>query len=342
MERRTIEAFFFLTLLVGTLGVVVFMFWPFFGVLFLASVLAFLLSGVNERLAKKFKSRGLAALVTTVGALLVILVPISFLIWQAAQEAAGLYRNLQIFATPEAVLNLFDTVWDRVGPLVPWLSVDHASFAAGIKSMLAWVVSHTDNIVASIGNATIKSFILLFVLFFFLRDSIVIRRKLMDLSPLSDTHENQIIGTITRTIAATVRGKILIAFLQGLVAGLGFLIFGVPAPVLWGGVLMLASFVPHIGTALVMIPIIIYLLATSTFGAALGMALWSIFLVSLLDNFLGPKLMAQGTHTHALLVFLSVLGGLSLFGPIGILLGPVVMALLHALFDIYLSLVKKK
>lgn len=342
MEQRTIESFFFLVLLIGTLVVVGFMFWPFFNVLFLAAILAFLLSGINERLAQSLGNRTAAALLTTFIALVGVLLPLALLIWQALQEAGQLYTYLQAHATADSVIAAFHAILSQLGGFAPWLAIDQASLTTGIQSILQWIVGQTGTIFVGIGNILLDASVMLFVLFFFLRDSKTLQRRAMDLSPLSDTQENQIIDKVTRTVSATVRGKILIGFLQGIIAGIGFWIFGVPAPALWGSAVVLASFVPTIGTALIAIPLIIYLFITSTASAAIGLTLWSGVIVSLLDNFLGPRLMAKGTQVHPLLMFLAVLGGLAMFGPIGVLLGPVIIAIMYALFEIYLSLVGVK
>jgi predicted PurR-regulated permease PerM len=340
MQHRIIESFFFLGLLIGTLVLTALMFKPFFTMLFLAAVLAFLLNGINERLSLRLGSRNGGALVTTLGAVFVILVPLSFLLWQAVTQAAGLYAYLQILVAPDALTSLFTRIWGTVASLVPWLKVDDASIAAAAQTGVQWLLAHTGLVFAGVGRVFFDLFILLFVLFFFLRDNAAIRRRLMQLSPLSDAHEEQILHSMGRTVGATVRGKVVLAFIQGVLAMVGLWLFGVPAYALWGFAVMIASFVPTIGTALVFVPTIAYLVVTASLGSAIGLTLWAAVLVGMVDNVLGPKLMAKGTPVHPLLMFLSVLGGLTFFGPIGVLLGPVVVALLYSLFDIYLSLVR--
>jgi predicted PurR-regulated permease PerM len=185
------------------------------------------------------------------------------------------------------------------------------------------------------------SFLLLLLFFYYLvRDGARLKRKVMVLSPLSDAHELEIIARLSRAISSTVRGSLVLALLQGLVSGIGFTLFGVPNPVLWGSVVVIAAFVPTIGTALVQIPAILYLFASGHPTSALALIAWAAVAVGMLDNLLGPRLMAKGTHLHPLVMMVAVLGGITVFGPMGFLVGPILMALLFALFDIYLSLVR--
>ena len=132
------------------------------------------------------------------------------------------------------------------------------------------------------------------------------------------------------------------AVTQGLLAGIGFTIFGVPNAALWGFITVIAALVPILGTSIVLTPIIIYLFAFDTLFSAIGLLAWGMLAVGLIDNFLGPKLMQRKIRIHSFLILLSVLGGLSLFGPIGFLIGPLFLALLSTLLDIYPVLVLQR
>jgi predicted PurR-regulated permease PerM len=116
--------------------------------------------------------------------------------------------------------------------------------------------------------------------------------------------------------------------------------FGVPNPALWSGILVIASFVPTVGTALVNVPIVLYMFLTGDVLPAVGLAIWATAAVGMVDNFLGPHIIGRGTRLHPLLTLFAVLGGITLFGPIGLLAGPVVMSLLLALLHIYLQVIR--
>jgi predicted PurR-regulated permease PerM len=138
-----------------------------------------------------------------------------------------------------------------------------------------------------------------------------------------------------------VRGHLVIGILQGLVVGFGFFIFGVPSPVIWGVAAAVASLIPMIGTSLVIIPGILILLLAGSLVQAIGLLIWGIFAVGLIDDLLGPYLIERGIKIHPFLILLSALGGIALLGPVGFLAGPVILALLFALLDLYPTIVKQ-
>lgn len=342
MEQKHIEALFFLGLLLGTLAIVVVMLLPYLNTIILAAILAFLFSGVFERLARIVRSRSLAALLVTLLVLVTILIPLSFAGYQIAREAGGLYTYLREQTLSTQFIDTLERIQATLLSRLPGLSLEAQDISSRLQQALGWIVGYIGPIFAGISRLIISFFLLLLFFFYLVRDGGRIKRRMMDLSPLSDQQETAIFSRVGQAIGATVRGQLVIALLQGLVASIGFYIFGVPNPTLWGAVLMLTSFVPTVGTTLVQAPAIIYLYSTGQVQAAFGLAVWAIIAVGLLDNFLGPKLIASGTRMHPLVTLLSVLGGLSLFGPMGILLGPIIVSLLYALLDIYSALTHGK
>jgi predicted PurR-regulated permease PerM len=131
------------------------------------------------------------------------------------------------------------------------------------------------------------------------------------------------------------------AIIQGVVAMIGFTIFGVPQPLLWGLFTVMAALVPNVGTSLSLIPAVIYLLVTGHIGAGIGLAVWGMLAVGLIDNLLSPRLIGSRIQLHPLLVLLSVIGGLQFFGFLGFLIGPILLAVFVAMVDIYRSDFKK-
>jgi predicted PurR-regulated permease PerM len=142
-------------------------------------------------------------------------------------------------------------------------------------------------------------------------------------------------------MVSVIRGALIVAILQGIMAGLGFLIFGVPNPAFWGMIVVVASLIPIVGTWLIIIPAIIYLFATGHVFGAFGFLIWSGVIVNVIYNIVSPQLMRRGTGIHPYIILLGVLGGIAFFGPIGFLLGPFIVALLFSLLNMYPSLVGK-
>jgi len=141
-------------------------------------------------------------------------------------------------------------------------------------------------------------------------------------------------------VNSVVKGSLIVGVVQGVLTGVGFALFGVPNPALWATIAAIASLIPTIGTGLVLIPGISYLFLVGASSNAIGLIIWGVFAVGLVDNFLGPKLIERGVKIHPFLILLSVLGGIGLFGPIGFLAGPLILSWLFALLDMYPALIK--
>ena len=178
----------------------------------------------------------------------------------------------------------------------------------------------------------------LIAFYFFLKDGKKLKNYIVALSPLDDSDDELIVSRLKLAVSAAMKGNLLIGLIQGTLTGIGFAIFGVPNAVLWGSVAVIAAFLPGIGTSLVLAPAIIFLFVTGNTFGGVGLLIWGIIAVGLIDNLLGPRLVGRGMQLHPLAVFVAVLGGLSLFGPLGFLLGPLAVSVCLALVDIYTSL----
>jgi predicted PurR-regulated permease PerM len=165
---------------------------------------------------------------------------------------------------------------------------------------------------------------------------------LVSLSPLTDKDNALIVSRLKSAISATVRSTLVIGLAQGALTGVGFRIFGVPNPILWGSIATLTALVPGVGTALVITPAIIFLFFTGSIFGGIGLLVWGVVVNGFVDNFWRPKLIGDDTQLHPLVVLLAVLGGLALFGPLGFVLGPLAVNICLALAAIYASLGPKR
>jgi predicted PurR-regulated permease PerM len=172
-------------------------------------------------------------------------------------------------------------------------------------------------------------------LYYFLKERARVDDAITRFSPLAPAETSALVKRLKQTINSVVKGSLFIALIQGALTAVGFLIFGIPNAVLWGSVAVIGALIPSVGTALVMVPGIIYLLLTSHTGAAIGLAIYGFIGVGTVDNFLRPYLVGGQASIHPLLVLLSVLGGIAFFGAGGLFLGPLVVSLLLGLLSIY-------
>jgi predicted PurR-regulated permease PerM len=182
-----------------------------------------------------------------------------------------------------------------------------------------------------------RNVLMLLAIFYFLKDGANWRRALVVLSPLSDRDDEKIISRFKSSVSGVMLGYLLVALVQGLLMGTGLWLFGVPKPALWGVVAAVASLVPIIGTALISIPVFVYLVLLGSSGQAIGFLVWATAIVGMVDNFLNPLFIGRKIDIPPLFILFSVLGGISLLGPVGVLVGPLTVSLLYTLISIYLD-----
>lgn len=184
-------------------------------------------------------------------------------------------------------------------------------------------------------NFLLQAFVLLFALFYFLMDGPVILRRILHYIPLDPGQKEELLERFVSVTRATLRGSLLIGLIQGAGAGLAFWAAGVPGPAFWGTVMVVLSLLPAIGAAIVWVPAVIYLLLMGNVMAGVGLLAWCAIVVGSVDNFLRPRLIGRDARMSDLLILLSTLGGIVLFGAVGFIVGPIVAALFVTVWHIY-------
>lgn len=329
MQTKIAEKYFFFGLLLATLVFTFFIFRPFWVVLVLGISFSIVLHPVYNWLARKMPS-WVASLLTVVMFAVVVCGPllgIGVLIFNQSQD---LYHNV---ADGNSIDPFLDSVGENINQVLP----DGVNF--DVRAKASEFIAYTTGNITSIFTATLSAFfsfiLMLLIIFYFLKDGTKWKQSVVVLSPLSDTDDQKIINRLAQSVNAVIKGSLFIAVVQGLLMGFGLFIFGVPNAALWGVVASVCSLVPTIGTALVSVPAIIFLFATNHNGAAIGLAVWATLIVGMVDNFLTPYIVGNKMNIPALLILFSVLGGISLLGPVGILVGPLAVSLLYTLISIY-------
>ncbi|HEY4482822.1 MAG TPA: AI-2E family transporter [Candidatus Paceibacterota bacterium] len=316
---------------------------PFLVVLALAVIFATVLDPVYKRLLSRLAGRaGLASLLTMLVLAVFVVTPLVILGVQILQEAQDLYITLSAGTGRDLITNLINTVANSLGAYLPGADAFSADLDQYIKQALSFMLSHLGGIFSGVASFVGSSVLFLIALYYLLRDGHRLRDEVVRVSPLSDRDDNTILSKLALAVNSVVRGRLLIALIQGVLCALGFLAVGVPNPFLWGSLAAVSAVIPGIGTALVLVPAVLYLFAVGQSIQGLGLLIWGLVVVGLIDNLLGPKLLGAGIKLHPLIILLSVLGGLAYFGPVGFLLGPLCMSLLFTLLDIYFSQVKSK
>ena len=311
---------------------------PFVVVLEWATVLVIVFYPVHRRLAKKIRRPGLSSLLSCLLVIFVVLLPLTFLIATLATELAGTAQNF-----PQQVMPLLDSQSPRTARFLAWLQ-QHVNFSAEqsqqfvveqarntMKALLDRSVGFVGNVLSTI----VKAFFVVFTMYYLFRDGDKIVKALPGVMPLRKSQSEAILARTGQVISASVYGVVTIAMIQGILGGLAFWILGVPSPTLWAVILTFVCMIPIAGSFFVWIPVAIYLGLTGHWTKALLMVLWGALVISTIDNFLRPKLMRQYTKLHELLVFFAVLGGMQVFGLLGIVMGPVVLALTIGLLNTF-------
>lgn len=332
MFKEKAQHYFLVMILLAVMVLVFFVVKPYVAIIAIAAALAVALRPVHNFIARFIPSRGFAAFLATLVTILLILIPLATLGSLALNEAINAYHQVSSRASQiQPALADAQAYLDGLAPTIGF-SIDINGTLAKIAG---WVVGNLDSLFSGLAQGIIGFLLTMFMLYYFFQDGHRFKKFFIDHSPLPDKEDVQIAERVERAINSVMRGSLLIALMQGILTGAGFAIFGVPSPALWGSLAVIAALVPTLGTTLINIPGVIFLAATGHSGAAIGLAIWAGLAVGMVDNFLSPRLVAKGTHMHPLVVLLSVIGGLELFGPVGFLLGPLVFSLFFSLLDIY-------
>lgn len=331
-STRKIELSFFFLLVIAATTVSFFIFQPYLGALFVAVVFAIVFHPLFKAVHRKVKKEGLASLLTLIFLFCAVLIPAALFGFFIFDDARSLYQSV---GNGASIIDGLDAsllpVEQYVQKIIPGFEFSISGYA---NDALSFLVSNFGGVFTRAVGVVFQTFIMLFALFFLFRDGEKFRSYIVALSPLANEYDERILKRLETAISSVVKGKLLIVFIQGIIASVGFFILGVPNPVLWGAITSLAALVPAVGVAIVFIPMVIYLFVTGGVMAAFMLLVFGVVIGSI-DNILGPVLFEKGLLMHPLFILLSVLGGIALFGPVGFLAGPVTLSLLLALLDIY-------
>ena len=312
-ESDKIQHYFFFGLFTIVIALNALVFFPYFGSLIFAATFAAIFMPWHRFVLRLMPALpNIAAFLTLISILVAIFVPLFAIGTIVVNQAQDLYFSLSSNSEVEEVLSGFLILARERFSGLP-LDQLVSEISDYIRVPLQYLFSNIGGLFSGATDISIGVFLVLLAMFFFFRDGDRLRDLIFQLSPLRNEDDNLVLTSFERTINSIVKGSLLVALVQGSAAGIGFLIFGVPNFALWGAIAVITSLVPGIGNTLVTIPAVIYLFANQMTTPAVGMAVWA-FGVSLVDNMLRPKFISSGLGVHPLLVFLSVLGGLSILG----------------------------
>ena len=342
---RTTEDSTLILLLIAVSLAFAWILWPFYGAILWAMVFATVFAPAHRRvLASMRQSPNMAALTTLLLIVAIALLPLTLTAMSVVQEATTLYERIE---TGELDFGRF--ISQLLNALPAWAADLLArlviSDLGDVQTRLSSALREGSQFLATqaiaIGQGTariiISFFLMLYLLFFFLRDGSALAQRLKDAIPLRTEQKRALFSKFTIVIRAMFKGTLLVAALQGMLGGIIFWFLGIPAAVLWGVLMAFLSLLPAVGSALIWLPVALYLLATGAVWQGVVLIAYGALVIGLVDNLLRPFLIGMDTKLPDYVVLISTLGGIAIFGLNGFVIGPVIAAMFIATWDIFSS-----
>lgn len=316
---------------------------PFYGAVFWGAVLAIMFTPLYRRfVARMPKRRNTAALLTLTLCLVLVILPLTLITMSLIQEGTQVYAKIR-----SGEINFSSYFQQVISTLPQWLvqQLDRLGLldVASLQTRISTFATQGSQIIASkvinIGQNTfdfaIGFFIMLYLLFFFLRDGAALTFRIREAIPLSAVYKRYLFGKFITVIRATVKGNITVAAIQGALGGLAFWYLDIQGALLWAVLMAFLSLLPAIGAAIVWLPVAIYFLVTGAIWQGVSLIAFGVLVIGMVDNVLRPILVGKDTKMPDYVVLISTLGGMALFGLNGFVIGPVVAALFIAAWDLF-------
>lgn len=339
MQVRHLNVYFFFLIMLIVGITVFFIFQPFLTAIVAAAILSVLFRPAYQSLLRMLPGRpGSASIITCLLVLIIIVTPVLSVLSLAIAEANHLYHTIaeerSFFGLVEAgVRTIHQTSFGEI--VFKDAAFTTESVMEDIRQFSQNALGLLQAAYQSVTHFIFWVFVMFFTLFYFLIDGNRAFHRLMQLSPLKTEHETLLASKFISISRATLKGTLVVGAIQGFLGGLAFWIVGVPSPAIWGLLMVLLSIIPLVGSALVWLPVGIVLLLIGQVWQGVFLLIVGFGVISLIDNILRPKLVGKDTQMHPLMVFFATLGGISLFGLPGFIIGPIIISLFMALGEIY-------
>ncbi len=345
LGRPQIFRYFFFAVLALLLYQLVRIFSPFLTALMWSATLTLIFYPLHERVSRRLKQKHTAALLSTGIVALIVIAPLLLCVWFLVRESASLYPTAKAWvqATQGSGISSAESFLPQ--PISSLLRKGEGLFAGfniDLKGLFLKNLGQIGEAIGGLGGTVAKNILLLIVnllvlllsLFFFFKDGAAVVHWFLEIIPMERAHKEHLAQRLYETVTAVVRGAVLTAASQGLLAGTGFALAGAPFPVFLGFAAAFAALVPPVGPTLVWLPVALYQLTQSK-AAGIFLLIWGALVVSTADNFLRPILIGSKAKLPFLLLFFGILGGIQVYGFLGLILGPLLIAMTLAFIQIY-------
>ncbi len=293
-------------------------------------ILVFIFSPLHDLLRKKVKSKNWSATIVTLGLIIIIVVPIIFLIPVIINEATKLFLFAQDLNFSDLLKNIIPSLQTSNSFSLQIDSVVHSS----LSKVTSGLVNYISNLLLNLPTILLQITVVLFTFFFVLRDKSEFMDYIKSVMPFTKEVQERLLKATKDITASVLYGQVVIGIIQGAIAGIGFFLFGAPDPLVFTVFAIVAGILPIVGPPLVWIPMAIYMFLSGSTIGGIGVTIFGIA-SSTVDNFLRPIIISRRTMMNSLLVLIGMIGGLFLFGILGFILGPLIIAYLLIFLEIY-------
>lgn len=339
MQLKQFNVYFFFVILVAISVLAFFIFKPFLLAVLIAGVLAVMLQAPYAFFLRIMKGRErLSALATSLLGVLVFIFLIAVVLGLVANEVANLYQtSVSGQGYDQKIFAYFHTI--QSSKILQTLGVSNF-LDAGVLTKAAsqlgqFALELVQGAYRSVAHFIFSAFVIFFTLYYLLVGGRKMVERIMYLSPLKDEHEKILIRKFISISRATIKGTMVVGIVQGTLGGILFAVVGIPSAAVWGIIMAALSLIPMVGSSIIWFPTGIIMLLGGNIWQGITVLVVGLGLISIIDNFLRPKLVGKDTQMHPLVIFFATLGGLSMFGLAGFIIGPIVAALFLSLWDIY-------
>ena len=340
MELKNLNTYFFFLILLGVSIVTFLIFQPFLIAILLAAVFAVIFQRPYKFFVGITRGRSrISALLTSVLGMIIFAGLFFGIAGLIANEAANLFQSS--IKAGDAYLNYVDPIVSNVNknPLLKSFGLENLINSESVSKAVSQLGQGAFGVLQKtyqgVAHFLFLAVVMFFTLYYFLVGGRELIKKIMYLSPLRDSHEKLLIEKFISISRATIKGTLVVGIVQGSIGGITFALVGVPSAIAWGIVMAFLSLIPMFGTSLVWFPAGVIMLLTGNIWQGVVILAVGLGIISIIDNFLRPELVGKDTQMHPLVVFFATLGGISLLGFLGFIIGPIIVALFLTLWNIY-------
>lgn len=340
MKKETIGKITLFILVIFISGLFLRMIQQFLMAIFMAGLFSAMVLPLHHRLAKKLGGReNLASILTVIGIILLVLVPLGIMITVVVTQAISIGQAVtpwvQSFINEPSTLSAYLEKVPYYEDILPYRDIIIQKLGEFVGTVSSFLIDSLSSFTKITIDAIFSSIIMLYVMFYFLTMGDLLLNKILYFLPLDDTNEQRLLKRFTSVTRATLKGTLIIGIMQGTICGIAFAIASIEGPVFWGSLMAVMSIIPAFGTAIIWFPALLILALMGNFSGVLILLVICGGIAGNLDNLVRPRLVGKDTEMHDLFVLFGTLGGISMFGLLGIIIGPIIAALFITVWELY-------